>query len=167
MEVSVKTSCSCKPASVASRCVLSAVSVSSHAALSTGPCHSAAVVAAAATVAGARRPAAPQEPFDSSRYAHRQGRLTLQLPEGATNLRMKLRAHEEFVFGTAFSPDFDTIPGRAGGRGCRQQQGDRHSCGPEGGGVSPACNCLPPRSRGTAVVPQHDDAALSGIDSRK
>lgn len=49
------------------------------------------------------------KPWDSSRYAHRQGELSVQLPEGAHSLRLKLRSHEDFVFGTAFSPE--TVPG--------------------------------------------------------
>lgn len=48
-------------------------------------------------------------PLKSSSYAHRQGQLAVQLPEGATNLHLKLLRHEGFVFGTAHSPE--TVPG--------------------------------------------------------
>jgi hypothetical protein len=52
-----------------------------------------------------QRPVFMNPPLSSSAYAHRQGQLSVQLPVGATNLKLRLKSHEGFVFGTAYSPE--------------------------------------------------------------
>jgi hypothetical protein len=62
-------------------------------------------------LAAGQRPVFMNPPLTSAAYAHRQGQLTVQLPAGAANLTLRLKSHEGFVFGTAYSPE--TVAGES------------------------------------------------------
>jgi GH35 family endo-1,4-beta-xylanase len=60
----------------------------------------------AAAAAAEKGPVFINRPWDLKRYAARRGKKSVQLPPGATDVRIKLKRHEDWVFGTAFNPEW-------------------------------------------------------------